>query len=212
MKTTKVLPVVALLVDIVASRTAQRDALHADVLRAVAGVNAAVEPLHELRPTVGDELQGVYPSLGAALTAGFSLRLALAPRWDARCGLGGGQVVVVDEARGIQDGSAWWQAREAIDWVKGQAAKPGYEAVRTAVRDERATATPSADAVSRLIDAHLGRLRPGALSTLRGMLDGLDNAEIAEREGISESANSQRVRNNDLRPLMDAILALGRLP
>ena len=208
----KVAPVVALLVDIVASRTAPRDALHADVLRAVTATNTSVAAVHDLRPTVGDELQGVYPSLGAALTAGFSLRLSLAPRWDARCGLGGGQVVVVDEARGIQDGSAWWQAREAIDWVKGQAAKPGYETVRTAIRDERAAATPAADALSRLVDAHLGRLRPGTLATLRGMLDGLDNAEIAEREGISESANSQRVRNNDLRPLMDAILALGRLP
>ncbi|MHA6512606.1 SatD family protein [Tessaracoccus sp. Z1128] len=203
---------VALLVDIVASRSSPRAALHADVLRAVEGVNGAVESVHELRPTVGDELQGVYPTLGAALTAGLSLRLALAPRWDARCGVGGGEVVVVDEARGIQDGSGWWLAREAIDWVKAQAARPGYETVRTAIRDERAAATPSADAVSRLVDVHLTRLRPGALSTLRGMLEGLDNAEIADIEGISASANSQRVRNNDLRPLMDVIIALGQLP
>ncbi|MHA6525834.1 SatD family protein [Tessaracoccus sp. G1721] len=205
-------PVVALLVDIVASRSAPRDLLHADVLRALDAVNAAVAPVDALRPTVGDELQAVYRTLGEALTAGFTLRLELAPRWEARCGIGGGELVVVDEARGIQDGSAWWLAREAIDWVRAQATRPGYEAVRTAVRDERPEATAPADALSRLVDVHLAGLRPGALATLRGMLDGLDNAEIAEREGISASANSQRVRNNGLRPLADAMRALGQLP
>lgn len=182
------------------------------MLRAVAVTNSRIRPVHTLRPTVGDELQGVYRTLGQALLAGFTLRLELSPQWEARCGIGGGDVVVVDEARGIQDGSAWWLAREAIDWVRAQAAKPGYEAVRTAVRDERPEATAPSDALSRLVDVHLAGLRPGALATLRGMLDGLDNAAIAEREGISASANSQRVRNNGLRPLADAMHALGQLP
>ena len=44
------------------------------------------------------------------------------------------------------------------------------------------------------------------------MLKGLDNAAIAAAEGISESANSQRVLNNDLRPLLDAMEALSSLP
>ena len=79
-------------------------------------------------------------------------------------------------------------------------------------RDERPEATAPSDALSRLVDVHLAGLRPGALATLRGMLDGLDNAAIAEREGISASANSQRVRNNGLRPLADAMHALGQLP
>ena len=208
----KAVPGVALLVDIVASRTAPRDALHEDVLSAVEATNSRLRPVHTLRPTVRDELQGVYRTLGQALLAGFTLRLELSPQWEARCGIGGGDVGVVDEARGIQDGSAWWLAREAIDWVRAQAAKPGYEAVRTAVRDERPEATAPSDALSRLVDVHLAGLRPGALATLRGMLDGLDNAAIAEREGISASANSQRVRNNGLRPLADAMHALGQLP
>ena len=205
-------PVVALLVDIVGSRSSSRRDLHSDVVRAVAATNDAVAALHPLRLTVGDELQGVYPTLGAALAASYSLRLGLAPRWDARFGIGGGEVTVIDEGLGIQDGPGWWLAREAIDWVRTQATKPGYESVRTAVRDGRPSAPQSTDAVARLVDVHLARLKRGALGTLRGLLEGLDNAAIAGREGISESANSQRVRNNDLRPLMDAMRALSHLP
>lgn len=203
---------VALLVDVVSSRAADRGELHERLLAAAAATNEAVPPSHPLRPTVADELQGVYDSLGEALAASYALRLELAPRWDVRFGIGGGEVRTVDDGLGIQDGSAWWRAREAIDWVHQQAERKGYESARTAIRDERPTATPSADALARLIDAQLARLRDGAVSTLRGMLRGLDNAEIAKAEGISESANSQRVLNNDLRPLLDAIDALSRLP
>lgn len=202
----------ALLVDVVESRSADRGALHTAVLAAVEATNVAVAGTHPLHPTVGDELQGVYPTLGAALAASYSLRLELAPRWDVRFGIGGGEVLIVDAARGIQDGSAWWNAREAIDWVKEHSQRKGHESARTAIRDGRPTATPSADAVSRLVDAHLARLRDGAIGTLRGMLKGLDNAAIAAAEGISESANSQRVLNNELRPLLDAMEALSSLP
>lgn len=202
----------ALLVDVVASRSADRDALHRDLLAAAESVSGAVAATDPLRPTVGDELQGVYATVGEALLASYLFRLELAPTWDVRFGIGGGEVRTVDDERGIQDGSAWWLAREAIDWVKEQSQKKGHESARTAIRDERPEAVASTDALTRLIDAHLARLRDGALGTLRGMLKGLDNAEIAKIEGISESGNSQRVLNNDLRPLADAIQALATLP
>lgn len=202
----------ALLVDVVGSRTADREALHADVLASVTVVNAGIRATDPLRTTVGDELQGLYPTLGAALAASYRLRLELAPRWDVRFGIGGGEVRVVDDERGIQDGSAWWNAREAIDWVKEHAERKGHESARTAIRDDRPAATPAADALARLVDAHLAKLREGAVRTLRGMLQGLDNAEIARAEKITESANSQRVLNNDLRPLLDAMEALSSLP
>ncbi|MCC2594624.1 SatD family protein [Tessaracoccus sp. OS52] len=209
----KVMPeCVGLLADLVGSRLTDRVRTHAAVLRAIEAVNGRVAALDPLRVTVGDELQGVYQSLGAAFTASWLLRTELLGQADLRFGLGGGEVRVVDEVRGIQDGSAWWLAREAIDWVAKQAGDPGYRLVRTAVRDERAVATPSADACLRLVETSTARLREGTRRSLDGLLAGLDNAEVARREEISPSANSQRVNHNDLRVLADAITALGNLP
>lgn len=203
---------VALLADVVGSRLGDRVASHRRVLGAIDVVNDAVEALDPLRVTVGDELQGVYASLGDALRARHALGAELAGAVDLRFGLGGGEVRVVDAERGIQDGSAWWLAREAIGWVEDLARDPGYRHVRTAVRDDRPAAVPGIDALVRLVDASTARLRGGTRRSLAGLLAGLDNHEVAAREGISASANSQRVTNNDLRVIADAITALGRLP
>ena len=209
--------VVALLADVVGSRTHERAALHRALLAAVDAANERVPALDPLRPTVGDELQGVYATLGGALTASIRLRLRLAGAAtsagaapiELRFGIGVGEVTTVDSELGIQDGTAWWRARDAVDWVHAHSARAGYESVRTAVRD--AGGAPPVDGLLRLLDATLARLRPGALRTLSGLLEGLDNQEMADRESISASANSQRVRNNDLRPLADAIRALGEM-
>ena len=128
-------------------------------MAAAEDVNLGVASLSPLTTTVGDELQGVYPTLGAALEAAFSLRLALAPRWEVRFGLGGGELRVIDAERGIQDGSAWWSARDALEWVEEQAGRKGYASARTAIRDGREQATPQADAMVRLVDASLARVR-----------------------------------------------------
>lgn len=62
------------------------------------------------------------------------------------------------------------------------------------------------------MDAHLASLRDGSRRSLIGLLAGRDNAEVARAEGISPSANSQRVNSGALRPLADAIEALRLLP
>lgn len=204
--------VAALLVDLVSSRSGERGRLHEAVLAATDAVNDAVEAIDPLHPTVGDELQGVYPGVGAALAASFTLRLALAPEHQARFGIGVGELRVIDRARGIQDGSAWWRAREAIEWVEAQADRKGHASARTCIRDGRDDACQVIDPCVRLIDADLARLRGGAIRTLAGMWEGLDNNAIAERESISSSANSQRIIGNDLRPLLDAMTALTLLP
>lgn len=203
---------VALLADVVDSRLGDRVATHGLVLEAIDRANEEVGALDPLRVTVGDELQGVYATLGHALRARHVLGNRLAEHVDLRFGLGGGEVRVVDAERGIQDGSAWWLAREAIDWVEDLAADAGYRHVRTAVRDERDVAVASADALVRLVDTATARLRGGTRRSLAGLLAGMDNAEVARREGISASANSQRVTTNDLRVIADAVTALGELP
>ena len=195
-----------------ASRATQRSDVHESLLTALRSVNERSSPLDPLRVTVGDEVQGVYSTMGDALAASLTLRNELFGTADMRFGLGGGDVRVIDQERGIQDGNAWWLAREAIDFVEDLAEQPGYGGARTAIRDQRSAALPHGDALVRLVDVHVFGLRAGARRSLIGMLDGRDNAEVARLEGITESANSQRVRNNQLRVLADAIAALGELP
>lgn len=204
--------VAALLLDIVGSRGGDRVEQHAHLSEALPIVNAEVSSLSPLRFTVGDELQGLYAGVGSALTAAYALRLRVAPKVDLRAGIGVGEVHVIDAAHGIEDGSAWWRAREAVESVKRLAKRPGHRHLRTAIADGQHTLATVTVALTGLIDAHLARLRPGTHSTLRGLVDGLDNTTIAAREGISASANSQRVINNDLWPLAEALAALRRLP
>lgn len=203
---------VALLADMVDSRTLDRAATHARLLTAMADVNREVPALDPLRVTVGDEAQGVYAGLGHAYRASRLLNERLGGVVTFRFGLGGGEVRVVDAVRGIQDGSAWWLAREAIQQAEALATEPGYSFALTAVRDARSNAAALADPTIRLVEAATARLRPGARRSLTGLLLGLDNQSVAAAERISDSANSQRVRNNDLRALADAIMALEALP
>lgn len=209
----KVLPnAVALLVDVVGSRATNRRDLHRALLAAIEQTNQRVPALDPLRVTVADELQGVYPTLGDALHAGYELRNLVFGAADLRCGMGGGEVHFIDPGRGIQDGSAWWLAREATDFVEALAAQPGYASARTSIRDSRDVAAPHIDATVRLIDSALAKLRNGSRRSLIGLLAGLDNAAVATAEGISESANSQRVNSGELRILADAMQALYSLP
>ncbi len=204
--------VVGLLGDLVESRATDRGAVHQALLQAVERANGCVAHLDPLRTTVGDEIQGVYATLGDALRAASIVRDELFGTADMRFGCGGGTIRVIDADRGIQDGTAWWLAREAIDFVEELSRQSGYGGVRTAIRDERPTAVPATDPLVRLVDVHVAGLRDGARRTLIGLLDGLDNAEVATAEKISPSANTQRVQNNDLRTLADAISALHLLP
>src|SRR4051794_13728849 len=96
---------VALIGDIVESRrTGDRQALHDAFQAAVSRANAEVPIPDPAVITVGDEFQGVYPTLGSALRATFVVRAELFPRADIRFGLGRGAVSTLDPVRGIHDG------------------------------------------------------------------------------------------------------------
>ncbi len=202
----------ALLVDQVESRLSDRAATHPRILAAIAATNEAIPPLDALRVTVGDELQGIYATLGDALAASYRIRTELFGHAELRFGIGIGDVEVIDRERGIQDGSAWWRAREAIEEVEALASDSGAAGLRTGIRDEREDANPLTISTVRLIDANIFRLRAGAREALASLLAGLDNQTAAKRAGITPSANSQRIINNDLRILAEAVHALAWLP
>lgn len=209
----KVIPeCVALLGDVVQSRTSDRATVHTATVAAIEQMERRHPALDPLRVTVGDELQGVYATLGQAITACYGLRDELLGIAEVRCGLGGGEVRIIDAERGIQDGQAWWQAREAIELAEALAQRPGHRSSRTALIDTRGCANPIADSALRVIDSQLAGLSPGARRSWAHLRSGLDNAAAAQLEGITPSANSQRINDNGLRPLVALLDSLVMLP
>ena len=183
--------------DVVGSRrSGDRQSVHDALLAALAhsaGRDGVVDPG---RITVGDEFQGSFTTLGAALAATLHLRLALLPAVDVRIGLGWGEVSTLDDD--TRDGPGWWAAREAIDWVKTAQTKGATAHVRTAYRGEGGP-DPHAVTAALLTRDHLvGGMDDRARRLLRGLLTGRTQRDLAEQEGISASAVSQRVRSEGI--------------
>src|SRR6478736_1491166 len=126
-------PRATLIGDIVGSRrVADRGAAHLALNSALRDVaSSAIDPPAF---TVGDEFQGSYPTVGAAIDAALKLRLAVAPGIDVRFGIGWGAVTMLDAKARIQDGPGWWAAREAIEWTASAQRQPGLALVRTSFR------------------------------------------------------------------------------
>ncbi len=185
----------AVIGDLVGSREQpSRSRAQEQLIEALALVNDRIPAVQPLEPTIGDELQAVYDDLPDALYATVLVRLALPEGMDCRFGIGVGHLEVVGaSAYGLtQDGQAWWSAREAIDRAKARGRQvPG---LRTQiVRDD----SQGGDIVNAyllcrdtIVSDFDGRQRRIAL----GVLDGRTLAQIAETEGISTSAVSQRHR------------------
>src|SRR3954447_760190 len=211
---TKTSPV-ALIGDIVESRRASdRQALHDEFQVAVARANAAF-PIHDPAViTVGDEFQGVYPTLGAALRVSFVVRAELFSRADIRFGLGRGAVSTLDPVRGIHDGPAYWNAREAITIAEDRAQRAQTRTSRTAyVAPDEAPATVAAvGAALDCLDFMVGSMSTTSREILGGLMHGHAQLDVADRVGISPSAVSQRVRRDGIGIALEAMTTLGGLP
>ena len=185
--------------DVVGSRRyTDRRELHRALNDALHGVaDTAIDPPAF---TVGDEFQGSYPTVGAAIAAALALRLAVAPAIDVRFGLGWGEVSVLDAEAGIQDGPGWWAARAAIEETASRQRQPGLALVRTTFRAQagRRDDVDAIDAALLCRDHLLGSLDDRSLRILKGLIDGRPKKELAEDEGISSSAVSQRAGRDGL--------------
>ncbi len=208
-------PALCVIGDIVASRRVDdRQWLHRHLEDALAAVNAVVTATEPLAVTVGDEFQGRYATLGAAIDACLRIRLLLQPSVDSRFGIGRGEVIPLDPARRLQDGPGWWAARAAITDVAARSRVGATRLVRTGYRS--AAPDPCGPAVSAALDCrdHLvGSMPPRSHRLLRGlMIEGRTQAELADREGISASAVSQRVRSAGIGLILEVQQQLNGLP
>jgi hypothetical protein len=208
--------VIAVIVDVSKSRThPDRSKLQASIERAFAEVNALVQAEQLIEPTVGDEFQGVYRDLSTALRATLLARLQLPEGVDCRFGLGRGEVATVGSGvvGSVQDGSAWWTARKAID----EARKHEYSKL-SFVRTWYRSADPADADGETLVNAYLlGRdqlvsaMNPRARRLLRGQLLGHTQAQLAVEEGITQSAVSQNLARSGANAVVagDALLSAG---
>lgn len=207
--------VAAVIGDVVGSRLADdRPALHARLQGLLDEANEALSPSVPLRVTIGDEFQGCFADVGAALAATLHLRVAALPALDLRHGVGWGAVTVLAEDPRVEDGPAWWAARAAIEAASDDAARAGLRSARTCYRRAEDVEGPDEQAVSAALllrDQLVGGLSERSLSVLRGLMAGRTQREIAEAEGISASAVSQRVRHDGLAALVVAEERLGRV-
>src|SRR6476620_10302815 len=206
---------VALIGDIVESRRHRdRQSLHDAFQAAVARANADVPVADPAVITVGDEFQGVYPSLGAALRASFVVRAELHPLADIRFGLGRGEVATLDAARGIYDGPAYWAAREAIETAEARAQRAQTRTSRTAYvsPDEPPAMVAAVQAALDCLDFMVGSMSTTSREILGGLMHGRAQHDLATAVGISPSAVSQRVRRDGIGVALEAMTTLGGLP
>lgn len=191
---------VALIGDVVGSRAhADRAGMQRELVAVLNSVNEAVPAIRPLAPTIGDEFQAMYPDVRIAILASLRLRLTLPEGLDCRFGIGVGTYVDVGGSNyGVmQDGPAWWSARDAIVATKQRETRRN-KTLRTwfVAPDEGGWDDPTApaDVVNALLlcrDEIVSRMNARQRRLLLGLLDGHTQAELASAEGITPSAVSQ---------------------
>jgi hypothetical protein len=205
---------VALIGDIVESRRSRdRQALHDRLDDILARVNAEGPVVDPLVITLGDEFQGVYGTLGDALRAAFRIRLLLHPV-DVRFGIGRGSVTVLDRQRGIHDGPAYWNARDAIEQAKHRATRAQTRTARTAYvsPDDPPGHADAVQAALDCLDLMIGSMSETSRSILGGLMAGRTQQSIADDLDISPSAVSQQVRGHGLGVALSVMQRLETLP
>lgn len=191
--------VVAVLGDVVRSRAhASRPDLQADVHSALARSNATGSTIQPLTTTIGDEFQGLFDDVATALEATLRVRLALLPSADVRFGIGWGPLSTYDRERAPfeQDGPAWWAAREAVDRVRTTTQRREMpRGVRTWFQATDPEAAPLVATINAFLlcrDELVASMSAGDAETMLGLLDGEPPSRIADEQGVTVSAVSQR--------------------
>lgn len=192
--------VVAVTADIIGSRqledrTEAQQHFDAAIARAQHDLPLAAQ---QLRPTVGDEQQGVYPTLDAALASLLLIRLALPDGVEFRFGIGVGDVGRIPSTasrEGIPEGPGWWAARNAIEHVQTLQKRAAPEARSWIAVHESARMPPEqvrwANAYLLARDELVGGMRERLRRLTYGRCLGLTQRELAEQEGVTQSAVSQ---------------------
>lgn len=183
-----------------ASREAPSQAsLLRDLEEAHRWVNDRIIAVQPVQSTVGDEFQGLYEEVRAALSAALLLRLRLKGRYDLRIGIGWGEVTrnVVQGAPLVQSGSGWWAAREAIEEVSRLAEARGWpRTLRTRVHGLSSPWEPTLNGFLICQDHLLAGMDEKDARITLGLFEGRRQHDLADELGISQSEVSRRQLEN----------------
>ncbi|MCL3777538.1 MULTISPECIES: SatD family protein [unclassified Actinomyces] len=190
----------AILADIVGSRSlADRPGAQRALLDVLARASQGLDLLREPYATVGDEFQALAPTLRGALLLTLRAQLLLPQGLELRFGIGQGEARTVSDgsdgaAAPIQDGPAWWRAREAVDAAHEAQQRTGFVRTRAVLDDAEGSAVLNAMLVLR--DQAVARLQERPRRMLAALLGGATQVEAAAQEGVSQSAVSSVVRGS----------------
>ena len=197
----------ALIADIIRSRDLPdrrraQHVIHETLDRAAEGLALTQRPY----ATVGDELQAVSTTLADALALTLRTHLLLPEGLGLRFGIGVGTISEVEGVAGrlIQDGSAWWVAREAIESAH-RLQDEGRAFVRTWLRIHPDVVSGSGGGQSEreglvnsvliLRDQAVFRFQPRQRRMMAGLLMGMTQVEVARQEKVSQQAVSEFARS-----------------
>ncbi|UNK72028.1 SatD family protein [Microbacterium sp. H1-D42] len=208
--------VIAVIADIIGSRRLDDRAAAQRVFDETIARTERAHPFAEqpLRPTVGDEQQGVYRTLDDALVALLLLQLALPDGIEFRFGLGiGGIRAIESEHRQLSDGPGWWAARDAIEQVhaRQQRAVPTARTWIVGAPEQ----TEVMDTVIRASNAYLlardeiiVRMTERERRLAFGRIDGISQAALAKQEGITQPSVSKALRTSGAAALIEGLALL----
>jgi len=192
----------ALLVDIVRSRElSDRAAAQTAVRSAFDSAHQTFQVTRPIWATAGDEFQATYSSLYATLAVTALVRLTLTESLDCRFGIGYGELRDIEERPdgvAIQDGSAWWNARAAIE--EGHKLEShGYPYLRTWFVGNTTpdpVDMPVVNAYLHQRDHTISRMKAREKRLAAAMLSGDQQETIARDERITQSAVSQNLQRS----------------
>jgi hypothetical protein len=190
---------VGVITDIVRSRDlANRSEGQASIHRCFEEAHRIVRPVEPLWATAGDEFQSVYATVEQAVTVTMLVRTLLPDDVDCRFGLGRGEIRHIEgggQGHTIEDGPAWWSARDAISSVH-RMQDHGQRYLRTWFAGEAQDQPEFVNAFLASRDHLLSRMKARERRIAAAYLFGQTQSEIARAERMSQSAVSQGLRRS----------------
>ena len=201
-------PVAAVIGDLVGSRLhGDQSALFDSIKKTLEQVNLDIRPVQPLQMTIGDEFQAAYETIADALDACLMIRLRLASTCDVRFGIGWGEITEYDRSLApmAQSGTAWWNAREALDIVSKNVSLQGWpRGLRTWVIGIEPETDASCNAFLLCRDELLSAMDDRASYVTLGLILGHRQVDIVKKLGISQPSVSKRKQESGAAAILRA--------